>query len=52
MICPPGKSIIFLEKETEKIELVDTPGGYGADQRCGTSGGDLELSTPKKPVKR
>ena len=40
--------MIFLKKETEKFELVDTPGGCGADQRCGTSGGDPELLTPKK----
>ena len=26
MICPPGKSIFFYKKETEKIELVVRPG--------------------------
>ena len=26
MICPPGKSMIFYKKETEKIELVARPG--------------------------
>ena len=26
MICPPGKSMSFNKKETEKIELVERPG--------------------------
>ena len=28
MICPPGKSMIFYKKETEKIELVARPGTH------------------------
>ena len=42
----------FSPKGNRKKELVDTPGGCGADQRCGTSEGDPELLTPKKTVKK
>ena len=36
MICPPGKSMIFQKKETEKNELVTRPasGGVGAVAGC------------------
>ena len=31
MICPPGKSMSFHKKETEKIELVARPGSVGVN---------------------
>ena len=31
LICPPGKSMIFYKKKTEKIELVARPEEYFLD---------------------